>query len=191
VWVSATGVRRIEFGRLPKEDHTDTPEEWPDNLREAVRQLTEYFDRKREVFDLPLDFDGMTTPFQDEVYERLIGIEYGQVVSYGQVARDIEKPDMARAVGQAVGANPIPIIVPCHRVVASDGRLTGFAGGLKAKVGLLRLEGIGVDGSSLQPFCSSLPLAVAPTPTPRVQPWSKLPTRSSSHSNVKRSPRRR
>jgi methylated-DNA-[protein]-cysteine S-methyltransferase len=148
VWVSATGVRRIEFGRLPKEDHTDTPEEWPDNLREAVRQLTEYFDRKREVFDLPLDFDGMTTPFQDEVYERLIGIEYGQVVSYGQVARDIEKPDMARAVGQAVGANPIPIIVPCHRVVASDGRLTGFAGGLKAKVGLLKLEGIGVDGSA-------------------------------------------
>jgi methylated-DNA-[protein]-cysteine S-methyltransferase len=148
VWVSATGVRRIEFGRLPKEDHTDTPEEWPDNLREAVRQLTEYFDRKREVFDLPLDFGGMTTPFQDQVYERLMGIKYGQVVSYGQVARDIEKPDMARAVGQAVGANPIPIIVPCHRVVGSDGRLTGFAGGLKAKVGLLKLEGIGVDGST-------------------------------------------
>jgi methylated-DNA-[protein]-cysteine S-methyltransferase len=141
-------VRRIEFGRLPKEDHTDPAEEWPDNLREAVRQLTEYFDRKRTTFDLPLDFGGMTTPFQDDVYARLRDIQYGHVVSYGQVAKDVDKPDMARAVGQAVGANPIPIIVPCHRVVASDGRLTGFAGGLTAKVGLLKLEGIAVDGAT-------------------------------------------
>ena len=69
-------------------------------------------------------------------------------MSYGQIAREIGKPDQARAVGQAVGANPIPIIVPCHRVIASDGRLTGFSGGLKRKVVLLKLEGIDVDGSS-------------------------------------------
>lgn len=80
------------------------------------------------------------------MYERLLQIGHGQVVSYGQVARDMGKPDMARAVGQAVGANPIPIVVPCHRVVASDGRLTGFGGGLPAKVSLLKLEGIDVDG---------------------------------------------
>lgn len=90
----------------------------------------------------------MTTDFQREVYDRLMTIEYGHVASYGQIAEDIGKPDQARAVGQAVGANPIPIIIPCHRVVASDGRLTGFSGGLAAKVSLLKLEGIDVDGVS-------------------------------------------
>lgn len=148
MWVSARGVRRLEFGPLPKEDNTDPPEEWPDNLRDAVRQLEEYFRRERTTFDLELDFADMTTPFQDDVYRELLGIEYGHVVSYGQVAKAVGKPDMARAVGQAVGANPIPIIVPCHRVVASDGRLTGFGGGLPAKVALLKLEGIDVDGAT-------------------------------------------
>jgi len=148
VWVSPAGVRRVEFGPLPKADHSDPPEAWPENLTEAVGQLTEYFDRKRRTFDLPLDFAGVTTGFQDEVYARLREIDYGHVTSYGQVARDVGKPDMARAVGQAVGANPIPIIVPCHRVVASDLRLTGFGGGLQAKVALLKLEGVGVDGTT-------------------------------------------
>ncbi len=112
-----------------------------------MRQLEEYFAKDRGSFDLELDFTGSTTGFQRDVYDRLLQIEYGHVVSYGQVARDIGKPDMARAVGQAVGANPIPIVVPCHRVVASDGSLTGFGGGLPAKVALLKLEGIDVDGS--------------------------------------------
>lgn len=147
IWTSPTGVRRIEFGPLPRDHHTDPPEEWPPLLRDAVEQLEEYFDKKRTSFDLPLDFTGAHTGFQRDVYDRLLSIEYGHVVSYGQVAADIGKPDMARAVGQAVGANPIPIVVPCHRVVASDGRLTGFGGGLPAKVALLKLEGIEVDGS--------------------------------------------
>ena len=77
----------------------------------------------------------------------MLNIEYGHVVSYGQVARDISQPGMARAVGQAVGANPIPIVVPCHRVIASDGSVTGFAGGIRTKVALLKLEGVDVDGA--------------------------------------------
>jgi len=74
-------------------------------------------------------------------------VPYGHVTSYGQLAKDVGKPDQARAVGQAVGANPIPIVIPCHRVIASDGRLTGFGGGLPAKVALLKLEGVDVDGA--------------------------------------------
>lgn len=111
-----------------------------------VDQLEEYFAKERTNFDLPLDFSGVSTGFQRDVYDRLLEIEYGHVVSYGRVAQDIDKPDMARAVGQAVGANPIPIVIPCHRVIASDGRLTGFGGGLPAKIALLKLEGIDVDG---------------------------------------------
>ncbi len=146
MWVSPTGVRRLEFGALPRGTSLESPEEWPEHLRTAVDQLEEYFARQRQGFDLPLDFSGAHSDFQREVYGRLLKIEYGHVASYGQVARDIGRPDMARAVGQAVGANPIPILVPCHRVVASDGRLTGFGGGLPAKVALLKLEGIDVDG---------------------------------------------
>lgn len=147
VWVSPAGVRRIEFGALPREDHTDPPEAWPPVLRSAITQLEEYFAKTRRTFDLPLDFSDTTTDFQREVYDRLLTIEYGHVASYGQIAREVGKPDMARAVGQAVGANPLPIIVPCHRVVASDRSLTGFAGGLRTKVALLKLEGIDVDGT--------------------------------------------
>jgi methylated-DNA-[protein]-cysteine S-methyltransferase len=115
-------------------------------LADAVRQLEEYFSRERRAFDLPLDFHDATTDFQHDVYRRLMEIEYGHVASYGQIARDIGKPDMARSVGQAVGSNPLPIVVPCHRVVASDLSLTGFGGGLRAKVALLKLEGVDVDG---------------------------------------------
>jgi methylated-DNA-[protein]-cysteine S-methyltransferase len=147
VWVSPDGVRRIEFGALPREHHTDPPEAWPPVLRSAVKQLEEYFDKSRQMFDLPLDLSGGLTGFQRDVYDRLLAIEYGHVASYGQVARDVGKPDMARAVGQAVGANPLPIVVPCHRVVASDRSLTGFGGGLRAKAALLKLEGVDVDGT--------------------------------------------
>ena len=146
MWVSAVGIRRIEFGPLPRGHLADPPEAWPGSLVAAAAQLEEYFARERRTFDLPLDFPDSLTGFQREVYERLLDVEYGHVVSYLRVARDIGKPDMARAVGQAVGSNPIPILVPCHRVVASDRSLTGFGGGLKVKVALLKLEGIDVDG---------------------------------------------
>jgi O-6-methylguanine DNA methyltransferase len=115
-------------------------------LERAVQQVEEYLARERREFDLELDFPDTTSDFQRDVYDRLLRIPYGQVASYAQVARDIGKPDQARAVGQAVGANPIPIVVPCHRVVASDGSLTGFGGGLSVKAALLKLEGIDVDG---------------------------------------------
>ncbi|MEM7414143.1 MAG: methylated-DNA--[protein]-cysteine S-methyltransferase [Gemmatimonadota bacterium] len=141
-------MRRIEFGPLPKERHTDAPEDWPDVLRAAVTQLEEYFAKARTTFDLELDWSGVSSDFQRDVYTRLLEIRHGHVASYGQIAREVGKPDQARAVGQAVGANPIPIIVPCHRVIASDGRLTGFSGGLHAKVALLKLEGIDVDGAT-------------------------------------------
>ncbi len=148
VWTSPSGVRRIEFGALPKERHTDPPEEWPPNLRAAVDQLREYFAKHRTSFDLELDLSGVASDFQREVYTHLLSVEYGHVTSYGQLAREIGKPDQARAVGQAVGANPIPIVIPCHRVIGSDGRLTGFSGGLQAKVALLKLEGVDVDGAT-------------------------------------------
>lgn len=148
MWTSDRGVRRIEFGPLPRERHTDPPEEWPPNLRDAVRQLEEYFAKERTEFQLELDFSGVGSDFQQEVYDHLRRVPYGHVTSYGQLAREIGKPDQARAVGQAVGANPIPIVVPCHRVIGSDGSLTGFAGGLAAKVQLLKLEGVDVDGTS-------------------------------------------
>ena len=137
-------MRRIEFGPLPREAHVDPESDWPPHLHEAVRQLQEYFARKRHTFDLPLDMEA--TGFQRTVYDELLKIEYGHVTSYGEVAEGVGRPELARAVGQAVGANPVPIVIPCHRVVASDGKLVGFGGGLPAKVALLRIEGIEVDG---------------------------------------------
>lgn len=144
--MSPRGVRRIEFGSLPPGRAGDPPEIWPELLTNAVTQIEEYLAKERVDFELALDFPESTSPFQRDVYERLLRIPYGHVVSYARVARDVGKPDQARAVGQAVGANPIPIVVPCHRVVASDGSLTGFGGGLSVKAALLKLEGIDVDG---------------------------------------------
>lgn len=140
-------MRRIEFGALPRERHADPPEAWPADLREAVDQIEQYLAKERRTFDLELDLSGVTSDFQLSVYERLRAIEYGQVSSYGKIAEEIGQADQARAVGQAVGANPIPIVIPCHRVVGSDLRLIGFSGGLTTKVSLLKLEGIDVDGT--------------------------------------------
>ncbi|MDZ7781142.1 MAG: methylated-DNA--[protein]-cysteine S-methyltransferase [Gemmatimonadota bacterium] len=146
VWASSEGVRHIEFGPLPAGHHADPPERFTKTLTEAVRQLREYLSGARTGFDLPLDLAGVTTDFQRRVYERLRTVGYGQVTSYGHLADALGGPELARAVGRAVGANPLPIVIPCHRVVGSEGRLTGFGGGLPAKVALLRLEGIDVDG---------------------------------------------
>lgn len=146
VWVSSAGLRHVEFGPLPDEDHTTPASERPAALEHAVTQLEEYFAGQRTDFDLPLDLSGIATDFQRRVYARLLEVEYGHLTSYGKLARELGAPGMARAVGQAVGANPIPIVIPCHRVVGSDRRLTGFGGGLPAKIALLRLEGVDVDG---------------------------------------------
>lgn len=107
-------------------------------LLEAERQLNDYFAGKLEKFSLELDFVG--TEFQKKVWRALIGIPLGETRSYGQIARQIGHPKAVRAVGAANGKNPISIIAPCHRVIGSDGKLTGFAGGLEAKAFLLGME---------------------------------------------------
>ena len=105
---------------------------------EVRRQLDEYFNGERKEFDLPLNLTG--TEFQVQVLEELLRIPYGETTSYGAIAKSIGRPRAVRAVGAANGRNPIPIVVPCHRVIGSTGDLTGFGGGLDTKAALLRLE---------------------------------------------------
>ena len=107
-------------------------------LRFARLQLEEYFAGERQHFELPLHPIG--TPFQLEVWQELRRIPYGVTISYGELARRIGKPQAMRAVGAANGRNPLPIVVPCHRVIGADGSLTGFGGGLPIKRQLLGLE---------------------------------------------------
>jgi methylated-DNA-[protein]-cysteine S-methyltransferase len=114
--------------------------EAPDHplLVETERQLGEYFAGDRRRFDVPLSFAG--TAFQKSVWAALLSIPFGETRSYGEVAAQIGKPGASRAVGAANGRNPISIIAPCHRVIGSTGKLTGFAGGMEAKQYLLELE---------------------------------------------------
>lgn len=108
-------------------------------LERSACQLGEYFAGQRRDFELPLSPRG--TPFQRVVWAELGRIPYGQTISYAQLARRIGKPAAMRAVGAANGRNPLPIVVPCHRVIGADGSLTGFGGGLPAKRRLLQIEG--------------------------------------------------
>ncbi len=114
----------------------------------AEKQLIEYFEGRRKTFDLPLDMTG--TVFQREVWNALIDIPYGKTLSYGEVAKIVKKPGSARAIGNAVARNPVSIVVPCHRVIGSDGSLVGFGGGMEAKKELLRLEGCALPGIGKQ-----------------------------------------
>jgi methylated-DNA-[protein]-cysteine S-methyltransferase len=126
--------------------HFPTQRHWVPNaqhpvLQHTAQQLDEYFAGQRTVFDLPLDL-GSGTPFQQRVWQALLGIDLGHTVSYGTISERIGQPSAVRAVGGAIGRNPIGIIVPCHRVVGANGSLTGYAGGLDRKTALLKLEGI-------------------------------------------------
>ena len=107
-------------------------------LAEACRQLSEYFAGQRKRFELKLNPSG--TEFQRQVLDELVKIPYGTTVSYSDIARRIGRPRAVRAVGAANGRNPIPVIIPCHRVIGAHGDLTGFGGGLPTKEALLRLE---------------------------------------------------
>jgi methylated-DNA-[protein]-cysteine S-methyltransferase len=129
----------------------DRQRHWPDTsswqpdpehpvLREAAAQLGDYFDGKRQHFDLPLDLTH-GTGFQQAVWQALLAIPAGRTTSYGALSAGIGKPAAVRAVGAAVGRNPISVIVPCHRVLGTNGSLTGYAGGLERKSALLELEG--------------------------------------------------
>jgi methylated-DNA-[protein]-cysteine S-methyltransferase len=135
------GLRLVHFatGRRPKSPRLDWV--WVEDVtpfKAVIRQLQAYFEGKQKAFDLPLVLEG--TEFQLLVWRNLRKIPYGETVSYGQLARRIGSPEAARAVGLANGSNPIPIIIPCHRVIGSNGDLTGFGGGLPVKKKLLALE---------------------------------------------------
>jgi methylated-DNA-[protein]-cysteine S-methyltransferase len=109
-------------------------------LLQAAAQLADYFAGRRTQFDLPLDLQG-GTPFQQSVWHELQAIPPGGTTSYAELSRRVGRPTAARAVGAAVGRNPVSIVVPCHRVLGTGGALTGYAGGLDRKTALLRLEG--------------------------------------------------
>ena len=134
--VDAGLLTRIEFDAEPDGERQEDP-----LLDQVEQQLAEYFAGERHDFDLPVAADG--TEFQKKVWAYLRTIPYGETVTYGRIATDLGyEAGISRAVGAANGANPIPIVVPCHRVVGSDGKLTGYAGGMHRKEALLRLEGV-------------------------------------------------
>ena len=120
-------------GELPAPHDGDDP-----LLREAAAQLQRYFAGTLTRFDLPLDLQG--TPFQRSVWQALLRIPSGRTCSYGELARSIDAPAAVRAVGAAIGRNPASLVVPCHRVLGTDGALTGYAGGVDRKRALLALE---------------------------------------------------
>ena len=137
----AGAITAIEYS--PFRDHDGRPRGDRDDthplLVEAVRQLRAYFDRDLKEFDLPLDPSG--SAFQKAVWAQLLEIGYGDTASYGEIAKRLGKSNAAsRAVGLANGSNPIPIVIPCHRVIGADGTLTGYAGGIERKQALLEIE---------------------------------------------------
>lgn len=151
IWVAATetGICLVGLGaaqpdaffaRLARVFGPEPPRKDPRQLAAALAQLREYFSRIRREFDLPLDLRG--TEFQRAVWAEVARIPYGATTTYGEIARRVQHPRAARAVGGAVGANPLPIIVPCHRVLGARGTLVGYGGGLETKAALLRLEGV-------------------------------------------------
>ena len=130
-FVSFSGSRRaVHAERTWKRDQAP--------FKETIRQLQAYFRGELKEFNLPLALEG--TPFQRRVWKNLLAIPYGKTISYGQLADRIGRPKAVRAVGLANGQNPIPIIIPCHRVIGSNGKLTGYGGGLPIKEKLLALE---------------------------------------------------
>ncbi|KHO61793.1 cysteine methyltransferase [Thermoanaerobacter sp. YS13] len=139
IFSSGKGICRINF-----ENETSLLEGFKGGsdfyIEECIRQLDLYFQKKLKNFDVRLDLQG--TNFQKAVWREISKIPYGKVKTYGEIAKLIGKPKATRAVGQALNKNPIPIIIPCHRVIGKDGNLTGFGGGIEIKKFLLSLEGV-------------------------------------------------
>ena len=153
------GIQRIYLPVTKKEEIFDlVQKKFPDSceknglFKKEVEQIQEYFCGTRKEFQIPLDFSE-TTPFQKRVYEILLTIPFGEVRTYAWVAQAIGNPKALRAVGNANGKNPWPLIVPCHRIVGSNGFLTGFSasGGLELKASLLRHEGIRIQKYKILP----------------------------------------
>jgi methylated-DNA-[protein]-cysteine S-methyltransferase len=152
----AGGLSGLRFpGRGPA---LDEAAHRPDAFGAAVEQLEEYFAGERRRFELNLDLRG--TPFQQAVWRQLLELPFGTRISYAELAARIGRPDRVRAVGGAVGATPVPIVVPCHRVVGSDGSLTGYGGGLQRKQALLDLEGRVAHGHRPEPAWTFRQLAL-------------------------------
>ncbi|MBT00820.1 MAG: cysteine methyltransferase [Oceanospirillaceae bacterium] len=130
-------ITGIGFGRIENEVLNSVPN---DLLLEAAHQLSQYFAGNLDQFDLPLAPSG--TEFQRRVWDQLCAIPFGETRSYGALANAIGNPNAARAIGMANNRNPIPILIPCHRVVGANGAMVGYAGGLNIKQALLKLEGV-------------------------------------------------
>jgi len=152
LWATDQGLCGLGFGDTVKrnEHHRlvnhgiDTPRPvTTDLLEEARTQVQAYFNRRLQEFDLPLDLRG--TDFQQLVWLQLQQISYGQTTTYGGIATVLGRPNASQAVGQAVGANPVSIVVACHRVLGADGKLTGYGGGIERKAALLELEQAGLQ----------------------------------------------
>lgn len=138
----------LEDGKLVRLQFTEDPvsEEPLEGMVAEVRnQLGEYFSGKRKVFDLPLELKG--TGFQKSVWQAVNEIPFGQTTTYMKLSQKLGNPAAIRAVGAAIGANPVLVIVPCHRIIGTNGQLTGYAGGLERKQALLELEGFPVQQS--------------------------------------------
>ncbi len=152
-----SGIRRLEFpgraGGLDERRRSDTA------LDDARDQLEQYFAGERTAFDLGLDLRG--TAFQRSVWAQLLRIPFGTTVSYSELAEAIGRRDRVRAVGAGVGRTPVPIIVPCHRVIGADGSLTGYGGGLERKAALLELERRVAAGLEPEPAWAFRQLALA------------------------------
>ena len=144
VWASEEGVVEVEWPREeePGADESGGTAAARKLARQGVKQTREYLAGQRQEFTVPVDWRGQTA-FTRQVLEACARVPYGETVSYGELARQIGSPKAARAVGQALGRNPVPLIVPCHRVIAGGGGLGGFGGGLAMKRRLLELEGKG------------------------------------------------
>lgn len=143
------GITQIDFLREKKRvNFSDISNLSNKHLRNCLIQLDDYFKGERKSFNLKLNLKG--TEFQKKVWYELIKIPFGKIISYGEVARRIKNEKAVRAVGQAIGKNPISIVIPCHRVIGSDGSLTGYASGLDIKKWLLEHEGVlGGEGNEL------------------------------------------
>lgn len=136
-WQSGA-VREKSLRRISKTLNASFAEGKSEIIDKATAMLDEYFAGNRKTFDIPLAFTG--TQFQNDVWTQLLDIPYGSTATYGDMARLVNRPTAARAVANAIGSNPISIFVPCHRIIGSDGSLTGYEGGLEAKQFLLNLE---------------------------------------------------
>jgi len=136
------GIKEIEFAQ---EEFKSIQNSSSKIIKDCIKQLDEYFRGKRKSFELKLNPEG--TEFQKKVWKELLKIPYGTTLSYGEIARRIKNQKAVRAVGQAIGRNPIAIVIPCHRVIGSDGSLTGYASGLWRKEWLLKHEEINLNNS--------------------------------------------